>query len=134
MPFATDVDHGRWLKRPMDKTSLLYAAEDIGKIQQLYDVFVDEGYIDEDALVQQSASYMELHAEARPLGGKYQRHGLLPLAIFWVPATSLMQCRGCERDLPDTCFSQSAARGRIRICFVCRAVDVREQLSPWKRR
>ena len=115
----------------MDKTSLLYAAEDICKIQQLYDVFVNEGYIDEDALVQQSASYMELHAEARPHGGKYQRHGLLPLAIFWVPATSLVQCQGCERDLPDTCFPRSAARGHVpRVCFVCRAVDTREQLCP----
>lgn len=131
---AVDVDHGKWLKRPMDKISLLYAAEDICKIQQLYDVFVNEDYIDEDALVQQSASYMELNYKARPQGGKYLRHGLLPLAIFWVPARSLVQCRGCERDLPDTCFPPSAARSYMpRVCFVCKAVDTRELLGPRRR-
>jgi len=132
-----DVDHSKWIKRPMNEASLLYAAEDICKIQQLYDVFVEEGYIDEETLVQQSASYMYLHAKVRPIGGKYQTPGLFPLAVFLkTPTDAPTQCRGCERSLPETCFTRSAARGKTRkICFVCRAIDTNEQLCPkWRRK
>ena len=134
---TTDIDHSKWLKRPMDETSLLYAAEDICKIQQLYNVFVEESYIDEKMLVQQSASYIALHARARPIGGKYQAHGLLPLAVFLkTPIGIPTQCCGCERNLPASCFTRSATRGRTRqICFVCRAIDTNEQLCPkWRRK
>ncbi|KIM24703.1 hypothetical protein M408DRAFT_331672 [Serendipita vermifera MAFF 305830] len=130
------VNHDKWLDRPMDETSLRYAAEDICKIQQLYDVFMEEGYIDEETLVQQSASYLALNADARPRGDKYQGHGLFPLAVLAKvsPLTPLMQCRGCERRLPASCFARSKSRDRGHICFVCRAVDMSHKLSPRKRK
>jgi exonuclease 3'-5' domain-containing protein 1 len=128
-----DVDHSKWIRRPLDRTSLLYAAEDICKIQELYDVFVEKDYINEDTLVQQSASYMGLHAKARPQGGKYERHGLLPLAILSQTSSTTVhhQCQGCRRDLPVSCFSSSAVLG-TQFCFVCKAVDAHERF--WGRR
>jgi len=119
----------------MDRTSLLYAAEDICKIKQLYDVMAGEGYIDEDTLVRQSAAYMALNSESRPQGGKYKRHGLLPLAIVSRGTGPLVRCQGCERDLPATCFPGGLLRDYMpKKCFVCKAVDKREELFPVRNR
>lgn len=133
----TDVDHSKWLKRPMNETSLLYAAEDICKIQQLYNVFVEEDYIDEETLVPYSASYLALNVETRPNEDKYRMHGLLPLAVF--PSTAAfslsMQCQGCKRNLPASSFLPSAAQGRSpHLCFVCKAVDTSGKLTrKWRK-
>lgn len=112
---------------------LQYAAEDIHKIRLLYDIFVLEGYIHEEALEAQSAIYLSIHAKARPAKNDiYKRHGLLPLGIFLdKPLKKALRCQGCERFLPVGCFSTSSNRVAIASCkcFVCRAVDRREQ---WK--
>lgn len=122
------MDHSRWLRRPLEKSALQYAASDIHKICLLYESFVKSGYITSDSLVRQSASYIALHAKCRPNGSdKYNRHGLLPLALLAEPqAVPVIQCRGCKRDLPHSAFSQSGySVGTNVACFVCKAVDAK---------
>lgn len=122
------MDHSKWLQRPLEKSALQYAAEDIHMICLLYFKFVEKEYINQNILARQSASYIALHAKARPNGSdRYNRHGLLPLALLTeVPSATKVQCQGCKRDLPFSAFVQedSIARGN-RYCFVCRAVDAK---------
>jgi exonuclease 3'-5' domain-containing protein 1 len=122
------MDHSRWLWRPLDKIALQYAAEDIAKICLLYYKLVEEGYINQDVLARQSASYIALHAVARPnRGDRYQRHGLLPLALLTeMPSGTKVRCQGCKRDLPLSAFAQgNTVSHRNGYCFVCRAVDTK---------
>ena len=122
------MDHSRWLQRPLERSSLQYAAADIRKICLLYETFVRSGYITPESLVRQSASYIALHARRRPNGSdKYNRHGLLPLALLTEPqAVPVVQCRGCKRDLPQSACPQSGSTvGTNVACFVCKAVDAR---------
>jgi exonuclease 3'-5' domain-containing protein 1 len=121
------VDHSKWLQRPLDKSALQYAAKDIDMICLLYHQFVEKEYIDQDVLAQKSASYIALHAKARPnVNDKYIRHGLLPLALTEMASETKVRCQGCTRDLPLSAFVQenSVSRGNG-YCFVCRAVNAK---------
>jgi exonuclease 3'-5' domain-containing protein 1 len=127
-----DVDHSRWLRRPLEKSALRYAAADIHKICLLYETFVKSGYITPDSLVRQSALYIALHAKGRPNGiDKYNRHSLLPLALLTEPqAVPVVQCRGCRRNLPVSAFAQSESIvGTNVACFVCKALDTKGTLG-----
>ena len=124
-----DVDHSKWLKRPIESNEIQYAAEDIRKIRLLYEKFVEKRYIDQDNLVLLSSSYISFHAKARPDGNdKYALHGLLPLALLTKenPIYRVVSCQGCKRNLPPSAFSKTSLRsGKRTFCFVCRAVNTR---------
>jgi len=79
----TEMDHTKWLERPLDLAYVQYAVEDIQKIQILYDTFVKNGYIPAPGLEEKSTLYIGQHYAGRPaVIDPYKSHGLLPLGIF----------------------------------------------------
>ncbi|KAG8798178.1 hypothetical protein FRC16_007776, partial [Serendipita sp. 398] len=75
------VDHSLWLERPLDLLHLEYAAEDIHKVQLLYDAMLSNRLMNKEKVIKQSQVYSRLHLATRPdRYNKYKHHGLVPLA------------------------------------------------------
>ncbi|KAJ7664844.1 ribonuclease H-like domain-containing protein, partial [Mycena rosella] len=128
MTLKARFDHTKWAKRPLPRSYLKYAANDIALIAHLWAKFMDEGYID-GALPEQSLRYARMWTVgAQPYPEDvYKLHGLLPLNILEnIQADQVKLCSGCERSLPQDCFSNSAWNlGVNRKCLVCRAIGIR---------
>ncbi|KAJ7092923.1 ribonuclease H-like domain-containing protein [Mycena belliarum] len=128
--------HKNWIKRPLSRTYLQYAATDIALIARLRAKFSAEGYLaDAGVLAAQSLRYVNMwtHGPQPLLGDVYKLHALLPLGILIlddVTDEAGKYCAGCGRTLAQDCFSASAwKRARGRSCLVCRAIGVRLE---WK--
>jgi len=133
----TEIDHTKWLERPLDLVYVQYAVEDIQKIQILYDTFVKNGYIPAPGLDEKSALYIGQHYAGRPaVIDPYKSHGLLPLGIFHKGSIEgSIRCPGCERELPSNCFTTRGKKKRhlSEMCLVCQAVECHEKyMKRWK--
>lgn len=116
-----------WTKRPLTQACVDYAAADIVLIAKLYSAFVAKDYIDETALLIQSARYLSLHKNR--LGKAGHGHPLLPLEVTSAPSpfVSCHICNTCSRSLSDACFSKAGIKqAKQRNCWVCRAVKVHD--------
>jgi exonuclease 3'-5' domain-containing protein 1 len=133
----TEIDHNKWLDRPLDLAYIQYAVEDIQKIQILYDAFVKNRYIPAPGLEEKSALYIGQYYAGRPEEtNPYKSHGLLPLGIFHtVSVEGNTQCPGCERELPSNCFTIGGKKKHMsKMCLVCQAVECREKhMKRWNR-
>ncbi|KAJ7130261.1 ribonuclease H-like domain-containing protein [Mycena epipterygia] len=119
--------HTSWLNRPLPKTHLTYAANDIDLISRLWSKFVEEGYIDAK-LVEQSLRYAHIWTVGSQPAAEdvFKLHALLPLAILDAPASTTQRCLGCERYLHRGCYSKVAwNQAAKRKCLVCRAIGIR---------
>ncbi|CAG7852262.1 SubName: Full=Uncharacterized protein {ECO:0000313/EMBL:CCA74328.1} [Serendipita indica DSM 11827] len=129
VPRKPKFDHSKWMHRPLDEDNLLYAAEDVSKIQVLYELLVRNPLVNVELAIQQSEAYIQSHASARPdRTNKYLSHGLLPLAILegstTLSASDSKVCMGCKRSLQKAYFeTNQQAIGGGSLCFVCHAVD-----------
>jgi exonuclease 3'-5' domain-containing protein 1 len=133
----TEIDHNKWLDRPLDLVYIQYAVEDIQKIHLLYEAFVENRCIPAPGLEQKSALYIEQHYAGRPEEtNPYKSHGLLPLGIFHTASVEgSIQCPGCERELPSKCFMTGGKKKKkhfSEMCLVCQAVECHERhMKRW---
>ncbi|KAL0958074.1 hypothetical protein HGRIS_000252 [Hohenbuehelia grisea] len=106
------VDHSAWLKRPLSEESLVYAAQDVYLIGELYMKLISSGFI-RTKLVAQSARYVRLWKGARPrIDDRFKSHPFLMLDILENdPSASRKICSGCARSLSQRCFSKK--RGKV---------------------
>ncbi|KAJ7636488.1 ribonuclease H-like domain-containing protein [Roridomyces roridus] len=129
MKMKAHFDHKNWMKRPLGKKSLRYAANDITLIHAVCLDFTTKGYIGED-LPAQSLRYtrMWIAGNQPRVNDEYKMHALLPLDIlFAAEGEQRKRCKGCERELSKGCFSNKAWGGgeSRRRCLVCRAIGMR---------
>ncbi|KAJ7450636.1 ribonuclease H-like domain-containing protein [Mycena latifolia] len=119
--------HEDWERRPLSRSHLAYAANDIYLISRLWSHFVPAGYLGAN-IPEQSLRYVRMWVNAQPdEGDAYKLHALLPLAILDAPMGATKQCSGCERLLPQPSFSKTAwNKNAGRKCLVCRAINIRE--------
>lgn len=131
-----EMDHSKWLDRPLDSAYVQYAVEDIQKIQILYDTFVKNRYIPAPGLEEKSALYIGQHYAGRPAANDpYKSHGLLPLGTFHTGSIEgSIQCPGCEREFPSNCFTTGGKKRHLSVmCLVCQAVECHEKhMKRWK--
>ena len=121
------------MTRPLPDEYLDYARQDAYLIYSLYDHFSRAGYL---SLVtgDQSMRYVSLHRHSPPRRDNlYGSHPLLPLGILGEdPIDGLTKdCQNCNRTLSLFAFSPFEGGGR---CFVCRAVDIRDQCKRQSRK
>jgi len=114
------------MNRPLPDESLDYARQDAYLIYSLYDHFSRVGYL---SLVteEQSMRYVSLHQNSPPHRDDiYSSHPLLPLGILGKdPIEGLTnKCLKCNRTLSLFAFPPFEVG---RSCFVCRAVDIRDE-------
>ncbi|KAK0444095.1 ribonuclease H-like domain-containing protein [Armillaria borealis] len=118
-----NVDHKRWLERPLSQEQLGYAAKDVRLIGRIYEHFKAQNYLTEN-LPEQSERYVT-HWEARqPEKDRYfNSHCLLPLDIIDYDARRpTKRCDGCERLLAVQCFPRETTSSEGIYCWVCNAV------------
>ena len=121
------------MTRPLPDEYLDYAKQDAYLIYSLYDHFSRAGYL---SLVtgEQSMRYISLHRHSPPgRDNLYGSHPLLPLGILGEdPIDGLTNdCLKCNRTLSLFAFAPFEVGSR---CFVCRAVDIRDQCKRRNRR
>lgn len=126
------VDHDLWMNRPLPDEYLDYARQDAHLIYSLYDHFSRAGYL---YLVtgEQSLRYISLHRHSPPRRDDiYRSHPFLPLGILGDdPIDGLTKdCLSCNRTLSLFAFLPFEVGSR---CFVCRAVDIRDQYRRRRR-
>lgn len=122
--FPTFQVHDAWLRRPIDKRLLSYAAQDLFLIEKLYKEFERKGYLT-NTLPDKSSRYVNMWISGRPPAGV--GHPLLPLNVLDpIPASGGWNCNSCKRLLPQDCFPYKT-RGTA--CYVCRTVEVKERMS-----
>jgi hypothetical protein len=114
------------MNRPLPDDSLDYAKQDAYLIYSLYDHFSRAGYLSR-VTEKQSMRYVSLHSHSPPRRGEiYGSHPLLPLGILGAdPIEGLTKkCPMCNRTLSLFAFPPLKEGRR---CFVCRAVDIRNE-------
>ena len=131
---ANPVSHGDlWLKRPLPKEYLLYAARDVYAISLLLKHFKEVNYINPYYdLSDKSQRYITMWRDGRPRScDQFSSHALLPLGILDPPCgRKLKPCKSCNHHLSSECFSKAGwENARKRRCWVCRALAVKSNLE-----
>ena len=126
----SEVSHRDWMIRPLPELYRRYSSRDVYHIGILYAHFKEQGYINNDRLLAQSARYLSIFENARPRATDiFKKHPLLPLHILDYNNYALTRsCIGCKRSLPEVAYPKSAWRQVKKQCWVCRAISVRTEM------
>ena len=118
-----------WMRRPLAKDLLNYAAKDIHLIRLIYVHFRRRGYLESiTQLHEQSQRYVSMHddLDAKPLQqDRYRNSAVLPLDILERPTgTSRRNCERCRRNLSMPCFLKEGGKCNT-VCKVCHIVGIK---------
>ncbi|KAJ3769832.1 ribonuclease H-like domain-containing protein [Lentinula raphanica] len=132
------LTHDKWMCRPLPAEYLHYAAQDVEYMHDLYERFIQAGYIHQNSsldskILAQSNRYISLWSDTIPEPGDiYRSNPLLPLEILQPNqinpleslAVSSFICQGCFRALSRHSFHPNPQpHSTIDVfCCVCSAV------------
>ncbi|KAJ3823534.1 hypothetical protein F5878DRAFT_657576 [Lentinula raphanica] len=130
------LTHDKWMCRPLPAEYLHYAAQDVEYMHDLYERFIQAGYIHQNSsldlkILAQSNHYISLWSDTIPEPGDiYRSNPLLPLEILQPnridssSSVSSFVCQGCFRALSRHSFHPDPqSHSSIDIfCCVCSAV------------
>ncbi|KZV84860.1 hypothetical protein EXIGLDRAFT_805550 [Exidia glandulosa HHB12029] len=137
-------DHNAWMDRPLPRSYLDYAANDISLISRVYSLFQQRGYVSSGSqqrpeLEVQSSRYINMHLTPIPKDDAYRMSSLMPLEILSVPdsnESTRRECTKCHRSLSVASFTYrvgpTGSRGATGVydeCKVCYLLSERRRLQ-----